>query len=603
VGIKLGKFDFTDRSYDGIFDNKTGLLINGLGELVDEYHGSNDLQTGWVGFNLSRAVLTFEFSREQSFSAIKFRMRTLARTKKLLERIEVFASMDNQNFAHVRTILHVMGSKVDLLRVGIRVYSAKYIRCVLDTSKESSVLLVSEVSFAQGPPRQPTTLPEAMTTTMRVTTQQRQIETKELNVVSKKKTEKREKTSTVPLNKTPLSFDNPLTMLEEDDSKSAQPRGESKRSKSFYIILGIGTSVAALFTFFIIVLVCFLKRDKSDDKIKRNCNQNKRGSDATKVTEPLLKATEFQGVCGTSKLIGPEIVVSGIQTEREIPRAAVVFENKIGGGKFGDVFIGQIVCTDALSVSEHNLVGKKIFIERLRQGASVETTAQFFDDVRLISCLRHPNICRLVGVMTKNDPKCLLTECIEGMRLDSYLTNLNQATNVRKGEILADIVVKIANALKYLSFMKFIHRDIAARNVLFGVGSIVKLTNTAAACPGYCDCYCFMKEKSGLHPIRWMAPEALDEVTCTVQSDVWSFGVLLWEIYTYAKVIPFERMGNIQVLDRLKALYKEGKGNIEYLPLKFLNCPTLVMQIMLRCWTVSPTQRINADEIYEMLTR
>ena len=152
VGIKLGKFDFTDRSYDGIFDNKTGLLINGLGELVDEYHGSNDLQTGWVGFNLSRAVLTFEFSREQSFSAIKFRMRTLARTKKLLERIEVFASNDNQNFAHVRTILHVMGSKVDLLRVGIRVYSAKYIRCVLDTSKESSVLLVSEVSFAQGMP-------------------------------------------------------------------------------------------------------------------------------------------------------------------------------------------------------------------------------------------------------------------------------------------------------------------------------------------------------------------------------------------------------------------------------------------------------------------
>ena len=65
----------------------------------------------------------------------------------------------------------------------------------------------------------------------------------------------------------------------------------------------------------------------------------KRGSDATKVSEPLLKTTEFQGVCGTSKFIGPEIVVSGIPTEREIPRTAVVFENKIGGGKFGDVSI------------------------------------------------------------------------------------------------------------------------------------------------------------------------------------------------------------------------------------------------------------------------
>ena len=152
VGIELEKFNFTDRSYDGIFDNKTGLLIDGLGELVDEYHGSNDLQTGWVGFNRSKVVFTFEFSREQSFSSIKFRMRTLIKTKKLLERIEVFASTDNQNFVHVKTILHVMRSNGDLLRIGIIVYSAKYIRCVLDTSKESSVLLVSEVSFAKGMP-------------------------------------------------------------------------------------------------------------------------------------------------------------------------------------------------------------------------------------------------------------------------------------------------------------------------------------------------------------------------------------------------------------------------------------------------------------------
>ena len=233
----------------------------------------------------------------------------------------------------------------------------------------------------------------------------------------------------------------------------------------------------------------------------------------------------------------------------------------------------------------------------------METTAQFLEDVRLVSCLRHPNICRLVGVLTKSEPKYLLTECIEGMRLDTYLTSLNQATNLRKGEILADIVVKIASALKYLSSMKFVHRDIAARNVLFGVGNIVKLTNTASACPGYCDCYCYMKEKAGLHPVRWMAPETLDDATCTVQSDVWSFGVLLWEIYTYAKVIPFERMGNIQVLDRLKALYNEGSGNIEYLPLKFLNCPALIMQIMLRSWVVSPLQRITADEIYDILSR
>ena len=78
---------------------------------------------------------------------------------------------------------------------------------------------------------------------------------------------------------------------------------------------------------------------------------DKRGSDATKVTEPLLKTAEFQGVCGTSKLIGPEIVVSGIPTEREIPRAAVVFENKIGGGKFGDVSIAILTLHSMCHVS------------------------------------------------------------------------------------------------------------------------------------------------------------------------------------------------------------------------------------------------------------
>lgn len=606
-GMKLGKFDFTDKSYDGAFDNKTGLLSNGLGDLVDEYLGSNDLQTGWVGFNLSKVVLLFEFSKELSFDSVTFRLRALARSDKLLERIEVKASSDGREFTQVRMISNVMKeSEGDDLVVSINVHSAKFIKCILSTNEDKDVLLISEVSFSKGQPRRPKIIPKttATTSSVKTLTTSKENKVKDTKFLSVKQIEEKKETSSmVSKKKTTKNVENPTTVFEREDSKAPQPRGGSKRTKSFYIILGIGTSVAALFTLMIILLICFLKRDKSDGKIKRKCNQGKRGSDATKVTEPLLKSTEFQGVCGTSKFIGPEIVVSGIPSEREIPRNAVVFENKIGGGKFGDVFIGQIICTDALSASEHDLVGQKVFIEKLRQGASVENTANFFDDVRLLSCLRHPNICRLVGVLTKSDPKFLLSECIEGMRLDSYLGNLNQATNLRKGEILADIVVKIANALKYLSSMKFVHRDIAARNVLFGVGNIVKLTNTAAACPGYYDCYCYMKEKAGLHPIRWMAPETLNESACTVQSDIWSFGVLLWEIYTYAKVIPFERMGNIQVLDRLKALYNEGSGNVEYLPLKFLNCPTLIMQIMLRCWAVNPTKRVNADEIYETLIR
>ena len=151
MGVKFGSFDFTDRSYDGVLNNKTSILTNGLGELVDDYHGSNDLQTGWVGFNLSKIVFTFEFSREQSFRAIILRTRALVRSNKVFEGIEVSASSDGRNFVHVRTIISVLkGKKGDQLITGINVYSAKYIKCIIAMNRKNGILLVSEVSFAKG---------------------------------------------------------------------------------------------------------------------------------------------------------------------------------------------------------------------------------------------------------------------------------------------------------------------------------------------------------------------------------------------------------------------------------------------------------------------
>ncbi len=253
-------------------------------------------------------------------------------------------------------------------------------------------------------------------------------------------------------------------------------------------------------------------------------------------------------------------------------------------------------------MSSHSLIGQKVFIEMLKKGASVEATGQLTEEIQVMSCLRHPNICRLIAVCSKSEPKLLLSECLEGMRLDSYLSSLNISATAQKCEILADIVVKVSSALKYLASIRIVHRDIAARNVIFGVGSVVKLTNTAAACPGYYDCYYYLKEKRCLHPIRWMAPETLTDAQLTVQSDVWSFGVLLWEIYTFAKLIPFETMGNVEVLQQLETLNTMGPQSLEYLPLKFLNCPVLICRVMRSCWTVGPAQRITADQIYETLT-
>ncbi len=268
------------------------------------------------------------------------------------------------------------------------------------------------------------------------------------------------------------------------------------------------------------------------------------------------------------------------------------------------VFIGQIICPrdGSLSLKSHSLIGQKVFIEVLKKGASVETCAHLDEEIQSLSCLRHPNICRLIAICSNSQPKLLLSECLEGMRLDSFLGSLELSSNMQKSEILADVIVKIASALKYLASITVVHQDISARNVIYGVGNVVKLTNTAAACPGYFDCYYYLKDKGCLYPIRWMAPETVADVPMTVQSDVWSFGVLLWEIYTFAKLIPFETLGNAEVFNQLKLLSTTSLQSIEYLPMKFLNCPVLIWRIMRRCWTIGPAQRITADQIHEALT-
>eukprot|EP00794_Sanderia_malayensis_P003580 gene3580-4084_t len=598
-GLKLGKFDFTDSSYDGVRNKTTLLNSNGIGRLVDGFRGSNDFK-GWVGFNLTRVELVFRFSKIRRFTGIVLFTRTLSKNDIFLD-IEISTSEDGVLYTLANMVSRVKvkttGSRNSVRFVANR---AVWVKCVT-RQEPGNFLLISEVMLHQEDPKIPTT------TSMSKKLPKRTLRPSDrFNLLSTvRNTEKNDVWVYNNFDLTTKRKLGPLTSPPSNEAGSPHSRGGSKRTKSFYIILGVATFVAAIFALLIVLLVWFLKRDKSESKnAGRDCPKGKLGSDSTNVSEPLLKAIEFQGVCGASRYACPAMVLEDPMTDKEISRAAIQYENKIGGGKFGEVFIGQIICPKdgSLGASNHSLVGQKVFIEMLKKGASVDTRAKLSEEIQALSCLRHPNICRLVAVCSKGGPKLLLSESLEGMRLDSYLGTLNLSATANKSEILADIVVKISNAMKYLASIRIVHRDISARNVIYGVGGVVKLTNTAAACPGYYDCYYYMKDKRSLCPIRWMAPETLCDAQLTVQSDVWSFGVLLWEIYTFAKVIPLEAMSNLEVLRQLEMLSSTGPRSVEYLPLKFLNCPVLIWKVMRSCWTVGSAHRITAEQIYETLT-
>ena len=257
-----------------------------------------------------------------------------------------------------------------------------------------------------------------------------------------------------------------------------------------------------------------------------------------------------------------------------------------------------------MTVSMQTLIGQKVFIEVLKKGATVDASVQFYDEVRALACLRHPNICRLAAVCTKNEPMYVVTENIDGMRLDKFLKTLTHSNNkIRRSDLLKEIVVRVSSALKYISSIMFVHRDISARNILYGGGDLVKLTNTAASCAGYYDCYYYLKEKNGLYPVRWMAPESLGDFTFTVQSDVWSFGILLWEMYTFSRIRPMDLLADGQVVSQLRELCKDdNEADIDLLPFPN-NCPSFIYNIMRRCWMAKPRDRVSADEIYDTLQR
>jgi len=152
------------------------------------------------------------------------------------------------------------------------------------------------------------------------------------------------------------------------------------------------------------------------------------------------------------------------------------------------------------------------------------------------------------------------------------------------------MTLDVARGLSYLAEMKYVHRDLACRNCLVNASRVVKLGDFGMTRPIYENDY-YKYHRKGLLPVRWMAPESLENGIYTPASDVWSFGVVLYEIITFGS-FPFQGMSNNQVLDRVKT----GKT---------LPIPNGVKQELERlfrsCWTLEPPSRPHASEIVEFL--
>ena len=198
-------------------------------------------------------------------------------------------------------------------------------------------------------------------------------------------------------------------------------------------------------------------------------------------------------------------------------------------------------------------------------------------ELQIMKKLHHEHIIQLYGVCTEGEPVYIVTELMKNGSLLDYLQN--SEGQYLKFPQLINIAAQVASGMAYLEAQHLIHRNLAAQNIFVGEGNIVKIANFRMARVIIGDEY--IPELGEKLRIKWTAPEAVLYDHFSVKSDVWSYGIFLWELITYCRV-PYQGMKHAEILLKLKQGYR--------LPRPF-GCPDALYQIMINCWKDKPEER------------
>lgn len=265
-------------------------------------------------------------------------------------------------------------------------------------------------------------------------------------------------------------------------------------------------------------------------------------------------------------------------------------QESIGEGYFGKVYRGEMREADG---SLHTVA-----VKVLKESATRQAEEDFMREVEVMAAFNHPHILRLVGVVPRGPQSapCMVFEFMPFGDLTEVLrcSSKNPWAPPRPGlppltqEALLGVALQIALGMRYLAAQRFVHRDLACRNCLVGQNLTVKIADFGMSRDVYtCDYY--KMGGSRTLPVRWMSPEALLYFRFTLESDVWSFGVVLWEIFTRGKH-PYYGHANEEAMNLVQrnVLLQVPDG---------ADCPRAVVDLMHCCWKSEPRDRLRFPEI------
>eukprot|EP00730_Choanoeca_flexa_P014017 TRINITY_DN5969_c0_g2_i1.p1 TRINITY_DN5969_c0_g2~~TRINITY_DN5969_c0_g2_i1.p1 ORF type:complete len:1194 (+),score=289.92 TRINITY_DN5969_c0_g2_i1:68-3583(+) len=253
----------------------------------------------------------------------------------------------------------------------------------------------------------------------------------------------------------------------------------------------------------------------------------------------------------------------------EISRGCIETGNKIGEGFFGTVFRGHVTLADD-SVD----VAIKTVKDETKARSLIEESV-------IMAQLDHPNLVRLVGVHTTSSPAMLMLEFCHNGSLDHFLKSHAKGVAKLTHAQQLSIIVDVLGGMSYLENLKLIHRDLAARNVLLTTDFQCRIADLGMARFGRDEDDYYIAAQNTHVPVRWMAPEALNDSVYSTQSDVWSFGILLVEIFQFGG-LPYEGWSSIRVVQEVSAGHRHSQPT---------ECPKHIYEIMLKTWLEDKWQR------------
>ncbi|CAG9769267.1 unnamed protein product [Ceutorhynchus assimilis] len=281
----------------------------------------------------------------------------------------------------------------------------------------------------------------------------------------------------------------------------------------------------------------------------------------------------------------------------EFPRYRLKFFNILGEGAFG-----QVWKCEAMDLEGKDAGPTIVAVKTLKENANEKEKSDLISELQVMKMLEpHPNVVKLLGCCTEKEPIFLIMEYITHGKLQSYLrnsraeryyNNMHGKSKTLTSRDLTTFCHQVARGMDFLSANGIIHRDLAARNILITEDHTCKVADFGFA-RDVISSHIYERKSEGRLPIRWMAPESLYDNIFSVKSDVWSFGILIWEVVTLGST-PYPGLSAAEVMRKVRDGYRLDKPD---------HCRREIYNIMYYCWDKDPNQRPSFAECGVLLEK